>query len=36
MPGTHTYVSRVAEGNTAQVAKRLPDTLLNPEGPVAF
>lgn len=39
-PGLHTYVNRVAQGNAmldaARAAKRLPDTSLNPNGPVAF
>lgn len=39
-PGVHTYVSRVAEGNAmldaARAAKRLPDTSVKPDGPVAF
>jgi len=39
-PGVHTYVSRVAEGNAmldaARAAKRLPDTSLQPDGPIAF
>ena len=39
-PGVHTYVSRVAEGNAmldaARAAKQLPDTSLQPDGPVAF
>ena len=39
-PGLHTYVNRVAQGNAmldaARAAKRLPDTSLDPNGPVAF
>jgi triacylglycerol lipase len=39
-PGLHTYVSRVAEANAmldaARAAKKLADTSLNPEGPIAF
>jgi hypothetical protein len=39
-PGIHTYVSRVAGGNAmidaARAAKRLPDTSLDVDGPVAF
>lgn len=39
-PGVHTYVSRVAQGNAmldaARAAQRLPDTSLEPDGPVAF
>jgi triacylglycerol lipase len=39
-PGLHTYVSRIAEGNAmldaARAATRLPDTSLQPDGPVAF
>jgi pimeloyl-ACP methyl ester carboxylesterase len=39
-PGVHTYVNRVAQGNAmldaARAAMRLPDTSLDPNGPVAF
>ncbi len=39
-PGLHTYVGRVPQGNAmldaARAAKRLPDTSLNPDGPLAF
>jgi triacylglycerol lipase len=39
-PGVHTYVNRVAEGDAmldaARAAMRLPDTSLEPDGPVAF
>ncbi|MGH3525514.1 MAG: lipase family protein, partial [Mycobacterium sp.] len=39
-PGVHTYVSRLAEGqallDAARAAQRLPDTSLDPQGPVAF
>ncbi len=39
-PGLHTYVNSVAEANAmldaARAAKRLADTSLNPDGPVAF
>lgn len=39
-PGLHTYVSRIAQGNAmldaARAAKRLEDTTLQPDGPVAF
>jgi triacylglycerol lipase len=39
-PYMHTYVNRVAEGqavlDAARAAKRLPDTSLDPNGPVAF
>lgn len=39
-PGLHTYVNRVAQGNAmldaGRAALRLPDTSLNPQGPVAF
>lgn len=39
-PGLHTYVSRVAQGNAmldaARAAKKLPDTSLEPDGPVAL
>lgn len=39
-PGLHTYVNRVAQGNAmldaGRAAMRIPDTSLNPAGPVAF
>jgi len=39
-PGLHTYVNRIAEGNAmldaSRAAMRLPDTSLNPHGPLAF
>ena len=39
-PGLHTYVGRVPQGNAmldaARAAKRLPDTSLDPDGPLAF
>ncbi|GLP77008.1 secretory lipase family protein [Mycobacterium antarcticum] len=39
-PGLHTYVNRVAEGNAmldaGRAAMRIPDTSLDPEGPLAF
>jgi hypothetical protein len=39
-PGVHTYVNRVAEGQSladaARAAMRLPGTSLDPHGPVAF
>ena len=39
-PGLHTYVGRVPQGNAmldaARAAKRLPDTSLEPDGPLAF
>ena len=39
-PGLHTYVGRVPQGNAmldaARAAKKLPDTSLNPDGPIAF
>ena len=39
-PGLHTYVGRVPQGDAmldaARAAKRLPDTSLNPDGPLAF
>lgn len=39
-PGLHTYVSRVSQGHAmldaARAAKRLPDTSLEADGPVAF
>lgn len=39
-PGLHTYVNRVAQGNAmldaGRAAMRLPDTSLNPNGPLAF
>ncbi|BBY28655.1 lipase family protein [Mycolicibacterium sediminis] len=39
-PGLHTYVNRVAQGNAmidaGRAAMRLPDTSLDPQGPVAF
>lgn len=39
-PGVHTYVNRVAQGqavlDAARAAKKLPNTSLDPDGPVAF
>ncbi|WP_421840165.1 lipase family protein [Mycobacterium sp.] len=39
-PGIHTYVNRLAEGqavlDAVRAAQQLPDTSLNPGGPVAF
>jgi triacylglycerol lipase len=39
-PGVHTYTNRVAQGHAvidaARAAQRLPDTSLDPHGPVAF
>lgn len=39
-PGVHTYVNRLAEGqamiDAGRAAMRLPDTTLDPHGPVAF
>jgi alpha-beta hydrolase superfamily lysophospholipase len=39
-PGLHTYIGRVPQGNAmldaARAAKKLPDTSLDPEGPLAF
>ncbi|HKV21967.1 MAG TPA: lipase family protein [Mycobacterium sp.] len=39
-PGLHTYVGRIPQGNAmldaARAAKRLPDTSLEPDGPLAF
>lgn len=39
-PGLHTYVNRVAQGNAmldaGRAAQRLPDTSLDPHGPLAF
>jgi hypothetical protein len=39
-PGLHTYVNRVAEGDAmidaARAAMKLPDTSLDPHGPLAF
>src|SRR5260370_9162470 len=39
-PGLHTYVNRVAQGDAmidaARAAMKLPDTSLDPHGPVAF
>lgn len=39
-PGVHTYTNRVAQGQTvldaARAAKQLPNTSLDPHGPVAF
>jgi hypothetical protein len=39
-PGLHTYVNRIAEGNAmldaGRAAMRLPNTSLDPHGPVAF
>ena len=39
-PGLHTYVNRVAQGNAmlnaGRAAMRLPDTSLDPHGPLAF
>ncbi len=39
-PGTHTYVNRAAQAqamlDAARAAKRLPDTSLDPDGPIAF
>jgi Secretory lipase len=39
-PGRHTYVNRIAEGNAmldaGRAALRLPDTSLEPNGPMAF
>lgn len=39
-PGLHTYVNRVAQGNAmldaGRAAMRLPETSLDPHGPVAF
>ena len=39
-PGVHTYLNRAAQGHAmldaARAAKHLPDTSLNPAGPVAF
>jgi hypothetical protein len=39
-PGLHTYVNRIAEGNAmldaGRAAMRLPDTSLDPHGPLAF
>ncbi|WP_225038036.1 lipase family protein [Mycobacterium canetti] len=39
-PGVHTYANRLAEGHAvldaARAARRLPDTSLDPHGPVAF
>ena len=39
-PGLHTYVGRVPQGDAmldaARAAKKLPDTSLDPDGPIAF